>query len=57
MFIANLVHVIWEWFYSTSLLKECLINEELLGRALLIFISDTPFFLNFRGQFTTLKIR
>jgi hypothetical protein len=57
MLIANLVHVIWEWFYSATLLRECLKKKVLIGRTLLFFMTDTPFYLNFRGQFTTLKIR
>ena len=56
MLIANLKHVIWEWFYSASLLKEFLKACELLGHTLLIFSRATQFFLNFRCQFATLKI-
>jgi hypothetical protein len=56
MLIANLVHVIWEWFYSVALLKECLKKKELLGRTLLIFMTITQFFLNFRCKFATLEI-
>lgn len=36
MLIANLVHVIWEWFYSGAFLQEYLKKEELLGLTLLI---------------------
>ena len=35
MLIANLVHGIWEWFYSVALLQEFLKKEELLGRGIL----------------------
>ena len=34
MLIANLGHVIWEWFYSVALLRECLKKRELVGRGI-----------------------
>ena len=34
MLIANLGHVIWEWFYSVPLFQEFLKNRELFGRGI-----------------------
>ena len=50
MLIANLVHVIWEWFYSVALLQEFLKKEELLGRGILNLKPSHSFFSIFAAN-------